>query len=201
MSYHKQTGESTEPCDEVLAGRAQQGDTAAFDALVKRYEKRLFNYIRRIVGNAADAEDLFQETFLRVHRHIGRFRTSASFRPWLYRIATNLCRDHLRSSRRRLKISLDAPVYGANGRCMLDSLEASTPGPREVAGRHELAERLERALGRLSLKHRSVFLMARYEGMPYEEIARALRIPVGTVKSRMNKAVDVLLREVKEAAE
>ena len=84
---------------------------------------------------------------------------------------------------------------------MLDHIEANTPRPDAAASGRELAERIDNALARLTVKHRTVFVMARYEGMPYDEIARVLRIPVGTVKSRMNKAVNILLREVREMAE
>lgn len=198
MTYSQQTEQSLEPTDEALVARARRGDSAAFERLVARYEGRLFNYIRRIVGNAPDAEDLFQETFLRVFRHMGRFRVSASFRPWVYRIATNLCRDLLRRRKRRRTVALDAAAPSGDGSTLLDRMVSSAPGPRELAGEHELAEQLQEALSKLSIKHRSVFVMARYDGMPYEEIAQALRIPVGTVKSRMNKAVDTLMRAIEE---
>jgi len=176
---------------------AQRGDGLAFERLVKRYEHRLYNYIRRMVGSSADAEDLFQETFLRVFRHLNRFRTSARLRPWLYRIATNLCRDHLRRRHRRPALSLDASV-GGNGAALADTVAVPNPGPEEWARERELAGHIEAAIGRLSVKHRSVFVMARYEGMAYDEIGRALRIPVGTVKSRMSHAVAQVLDDIGE---
>ena len=98
--------------DERLAVQARRGDTAAFALLVKRYEQPLFRYLRRMLGNTPDAEDMFQETFLRVHQHLGRYRDNAPFRPWLYRIATNLCRDRLRYRRRHPMLALDAPPRG-----------------------------------------------------------------------------------------
>lgn len=176
---------------------ALSGDDPAFERLVKRYEHRLFNYIRRMVGSSSDAEDLFQETFLRVYRHRGRFRISARFRPWLYRIATNLCRDHLRYRRRHPALSLNAPASDACGP-LADTVAAPNPDPEECARARELAGQIEAAIGRLSLKRRSVFVMARYEGMAYGDIARALRIPVGTVKSRMNHAVAQVLDDIGE---
>ncbi len=200
-AYQKETERTADLTDEALMSRAQSGDTGAFEVLVRRYETPLFNYIRRTTGSAADAEDLFQETFLRVYQHRERFRRGAPVRPWVYQIATNLCRDVLRKRRRRPQVSLDAASPTANGTSLMDTAKANDPAPSAVAGAHELGERLERALARLSVKHRSVFLMARYDGMPYEDIARALRIPVGTVKSRMNKAVDFLMRELKEGVE
>jgi RNA polymerase sigma-70 factor (ECF subfamily) len=185
--------------DEELIDLCREGHSAAFEVLVRRYEKRLFNYIRRMVSSAADADDLFQDTFLRVYKNLHRFRAGSPFRPWVYRIATNICRDHLRRRGRRPAVSLDAPA-GPDGPSMLDQMEAPVANPSEAAREAELRERLADAVDRLPVKHRAVFLMARYESLPYEEIARALRIPVGTVKSRMSKAVHLLLAELEEVA-
>ena len=99
-----------EHTDEELMRRAAHGDEDAFALLVRRYESPLYGYLRRMLGNGADAEDAFQETFLRVHQHRSRYRQGAPFRPWLYQIATNLCRDRLRSRRRHPQVSLDAPA-------------------------------------------------------------------------------------------
>ena len=185
--------------DEALITLFREGRPDAFEALVNRYEKRLFNYIRRMVSSAADAEDLFQETFLRVYRHLDRFRTSGSFRAWVYRIATNVCKDLLRRRRRRGEVPLERGPDSAEAGLM-DRLESPNPGPDAQAQGAELAERLEAALDRLPVKHRAVFLMARYDNMPYDAIAKTLHIPVGTVKSRMNKAVHTLLADIREAA-
>jgi len=199
-SYSFTSGQSlSESRDEELIQLVRQGKTNAFEVLVKRYEMPLFNYIRRMVGSASDAEDLFQETFLRVHTHLDSFRVTARFRPWVYKIATNLCKDHLKYRRRHPQVSLDAGIGSENGsETALDRMEAPTPNPSELASATETAELLEAAVEKLSPKHRSVFLMARYEGMPYDEIAGMLGIPVGTVKSRMNKAVQFLLSELQE---
>ena len=193
MSYDQKS-------DEELICLVRDGITSAFEVLVKRYEMPLFNYIRRMVGNASDAEDLFQGTLLRVYSHLDRFRTTGGFRPWVYRIATNLCKDHLKYRRRHPTVSLDAGVGAEDAsEPLLSRIEAPVANPRELASKAETAERLETAVGKLSPKHRSVFLMARYEGMPYETIAGTLGIPVGTVKSRMNKAVKFLLSELEES--
>lgn len=189
----------TEPSDESLMALAKAGDKPAFERLVYRYEKPLYNYARRMLGNGADAEDALQETFLRLHQHKQRFRDGAVLRPWLYRIATNVCNDRLRYRKRHPQVSLDAPVFDdANAPTLGSGLAAQQPRPDEIAGECELAARLEAALETLDVKHRSVFLMARYEGLAYEEIAKSLRIPVGTVKSRMNKAVKFLMRAIGE---
>ncbi len=190
---------SEQPTDEALAARAGEGDAGAFEMLVRRYEPPLFNYIRRMVGNASEAEDLFQDTFMKVYDNLDRFRPEGSFRGWLYRIATNTCRDALRRRRLRRAFSLDTG-QNPDDVPLGERCASSTPGPAEKAAEAELAERLSAAIQTLSAKHRSVFLMARYDGMSYEDISETLKIPVGTVKSRMNKAVSILLEALEDPA-
>lgn len=181
--------------DERLVALACGGHGAAFDMLVKRYEARLYNYLRRMCGNAADAEDVFQETFLRVYKNLNAFQQDRLFRPWLYQIATNASRDFGRSRRRRLARFLSGR-QNEEGRDYLEEAASPAPGPREYANAEETAARLAAAVSRLPEGQRAVFLMARYHEMPYDEIADALNIPVGTVKSRMNTAVKFLLSEL-----
>ncbi|HDP35558.1 MAG TPA: RNA polymerase sigma factor [Candidatus Hydrogenedentes bacterium] len=171
--------------DEQLMRRSRSGDEDAFALLVRRYEAPLYRYLFRMLQNSADAEDVFQETFLRIYRNLHRFREDGRFKPWAYRIAANLARDRLRARKRRSELPLDDGTTG-NG--------PMPPQPDAAAGAAETARRVEMALSRLPAKQRSVFLLARYEGLAYGEIARMLRIPVGTVKSRMNKAAQFLLR-------
>lgn len=198
-TYTKQRPGLTEQRDESLMALWLDGHENAFAVLVRRYEKPLFNFLRRMAGNAGDAEDLFQETFLRVHQHRRRYRAGAPFKPWLYCIAANLCRDRLRYRARRPSVSLDAPI-GESGDALGNQFTAPGENADGPARRAETQARLERALATLPVKHRTVFLMARYEDMPYEEIANALGIPVGTVKSRMNKAVKCLMKALDDEA-
>lgn len=167
--------------DTVLMARAGQGDQHALAQLVKRYEKPLYNYILRMSGQHANAEDLFQETWLKVYRFRERYQEGKAFKPWLYQIATNVCRDWGRKRGRAKEVSLET-VEG--------SLHiASRETPLHQAQQHELAEALHHAIAELPEKQRSVFWMARYDEMTYDEIALTLDIPVGTVKSRINHAV------------
>lgn len=200
LAYRDDTGVSGQkPSDEALWA---QDDDAGFERLVRRYEPRLFNYARRILGSAADAEDVFQETFLRVYAHRHRFRAGALFRPWVYRIATNLCRDVLRKRKRRPTISLDSPGAGdSDSRGLGERMASGAPTPAEAAVGSETQARLASAVEALPLKQRTVFVMARYDELPYAEIARTLRIPVGTVKSRMNAAVNKLMDAIDEEKE
>ena len=188
--------------DEQLMAQVNAGDQHAFTALIHRYEAPLFNYARKMLGNASDAEEIFQESFLRVYLHRARFRPGAPFRPWLYRIATNLCKDRLRYRKRRPEIPVSSLARPGEetGYDPLGNEAGTAIQPDEAAMARELAVRMEKALAALSVKHRAVFLMAHQEGLSYAEIATALRIPTGTVKSRMNKAVRQLM-EVWEASQ
>lgn len=182
-----------ESSDEILMRQVQLDDRRAFEVLMKRYEIPLYNYLRRMTGNAHDAEDLFQETFLRIYRHASRFRDTGVFKPWAYRIATNLAKDCLKKRHRHREVALSDA-----GERSETYLKSTVPNPREEALGAEMASRLEIALADLPVKQRTVFLMARYDAMPYADIAQTLGIPVGTVKSRMNKAVKTLMGAMEE---
>jgi RNA polymerase sigma-70 factor (ECF subfamily) len=190
--------EEAQPSDEMLVRQARNGRVDAFEILVERYRQRLYAYIGRMVGNPSEAEDLFQDTFMKVYHHLDGFRDEGRFRPWLYRIATNTCRDHLRRRKLRRAFSLDARM-SPEDLSLGDRLASNAPNPEEKAAEAELAQRLAAAVQKLSPRHRAVFLMARYDGMSYDEIAHSLKIPVGTVKSRMNKAVNTLLGALEDS--
>ena len=140
-----------------------------------------------MTGCRQDAEEAYQDAFVKVFRYAGRFRGDAPFRPWLYRIATNCCRDLLRKRRRHDAVRR-IPASGDEHTPLDERMPDPSQDPRAQAAAREAAERLEAAVAALPLKQRAVFLMARVEGMTYAEIAKALRTPVGTVKSRMNAA-------------
>ena len=171
----------------------ENDDEQALAALIRRYETPLYSFARNMLGNANEAEDIFQETFLRVHQNRLRYKTGAQFRPWIYRIAANLCYDRLRWWKRRPAASLEADEAHLSER-----VPSSAPTPDSAARRAELRRALDSAIALLPTKHRAVFIMARYDGLSYEEIAHILEIPVGTVKSRMNKAVTVLMQQLKD---
>jgi len=171
--------------------RTRGGDDAAFAALVRRYEAPLFNFARRMLGHGSEADDVFQETFVRVYRHRDRFDSGLRFRPWLYRIAANLCRDRRRWWKRRPGDDYSVDVDHA-------SIADTASSPSDHARAAEIGAAIDAAVARLPEKHRAVFVMARYDGLGYDEIAAALGIPVGTVKSRMNKAAAVLIEQLRE---
>ena len=172
-----------------LVERAKAQDEAAFEQIMNLYADRLYSYILRMVGNATDAEDLVQETFLRAYQGLPNFDGRASLGTWLYRIATNLCIDHQRRRARRvLTVSYSTHDDEDGEATEWDFPDQQTPNPLEAALNRELEAVVEEAIGKLSPKLKTVLLLYDVEELSYEEIARVLGIPIGTVKSRLNHA-------------
>lgn len=176
--------------DLELVAHAQASPAAArraFAVLVRRYERQLFNFILRTVHSRALAEELFQDTFLRALRALPAFKTAAenaSVRAWLYRIAVNLCRDEVRSSRFQAAQSLSEELG--------DDLPHAGPTPEAAAHTEQRARAVRAAVMGLTEAQREVVLLFQYQGLSYPEIAEALNIPLGTVKSRMHAALTSL---------
>lgn len=179
----------------ALLGRARQGDVAAFEQLVLTYQKRVFNLAFRLTGSREDAADLAQEALVRVYKSLGRFREQARFSTWLYRIVVNVCLDHQRSRKRQPTVSLDAPLEGNDGE-VPRQVASSAADPQEAAERRDLRDAVQAAIGRLSGEHRAVLIMRDIQDMPYDEIGEILRLPLGTVKSRLNRARQALKQEL-----
>ena len=176
--------------DLELVAHAQASPQAArraFAVLVKRYERPLFNFILRTVHSRALAEELFQDTFVRALRALPAFRTqaeNASVRAWLYRIAVNLCRDEVRSARFQAAHALSQELG--------DDLPHAGPTPEAAAQTEQRARAVRAAVMDLTEPQREVILLFQYQGLTYPEIAEALNIPLGTVKSRMHAALTAL---------
>ncbi len=185
--------------DEQLVMRAKRGDTDAFGELVARYEHRIFNLAYRMMGDPEDGADMAQEAFLRAFKALRGFRGDASFSTWLYRVASNVCLDELRRRGRRGEVSLDAPLTTEQGQLRREVPDTAA-GPAEVVERREAEALVHRALGLLPDDHRLVVLLRDIEGLSYGELAEALGCPVGTVKSRLNRA-RAKLRELLLSAE
>ncbi|GIV09177.1 MAG: hypothetical protein KatS3mg019_1268 [Fimbriimonadales bacterium] len=181
----------------VLVERAQAHDEAAFEQIMNLYADRLYNYILRMVGNPADAEDLLQEAFLRAYQGLPNFDGRASLSTWLYRIATNLCIDHQRKRARRVQTvsySVWEDDEGETGEWEFPDLQ--TPNPMDAALNRELRQVVEQAVAALSPKLKTVLLLYDVEELSYDEIARVLSIPIGTVKSRLNHARGQIQKQV-----
>jgi RNA polymerase sigma-70 factor (ECF subfamily) len=160
----------------------------AFQSLFENYRDRVFNLALRLLGNAADAEDVAQEAFVAVFRKIHEFRFSSRFYTWLYRVVFNLCADQ-----RRKGLGAATPVTGESGAQLLARVADPNPGPTESLGEdEERRQTVERALRHLSDPLRAAVVLRYIEDMPYDEIAEVLGISLGTVKSRLNRAHEQL---------
>jgi RNA polymerase sigma-70 factor (ECF subfamily) len=178
--------------DEELLLRARRGDTAAFASLVRRYERELFGYLRRYLGESNLAEDVFQNTFLQLHLKSSQYQPGNPVRPWLYTIATHQAIDALRRNSRHQAVSLDDQREATSeGDCqrLIDLLQDREPEPFEQAHEQEQRERIRATVDQLPDFLRQVLIMAYYQGLKYREIADILEIPVGTVKSRLHAAL------------
>lgn len=170
--------------DEVLLAGYAQGDERAFGQLMDRHRQALFGYLHRLTGDCATAEDLLQETFLRVVDNLWRFVPGKSFRTWLYAIATNLARNELRRRKRRAWESardLDEENPGIG-----------TEDPLAKMVREENAARLAQCLGSLNGIHRTVFVLRLCEGLSYDEIAEIVKCKPETARTRMFHALEKL---------
>lgn len=170
--------------DEELMERLIGGQESALGQLLQRYKSSLYAFALRSVQSSSVADDVFQETFLRVYRKRKTFQKGARFRPWLFQICLNLCRDHHRKVKRRQEVELSEEVVGQDQR----------PGPEERAQKAAEARRVQDAISRLPEKHRAVLILTQYEGLSQQEAAVALGIPEGTVKSRKFKAIRILAK-------
>lgn len=170
--------------DAVCVRRLQRGDTIAFEILVRRHEKSVFNLLYRMLGDYDDAAETAQEVFLSAYRAIGQFRGEANFSTWLYRITLNHAITRRKSTsahQRRL-----VPIAGT------DLIDETQLGPAESLEKKELRERVQHALNDLAPEDAAVILMRDLQDIPYEDVARVLKVPVGTVKSRLHRARQAL---------
>jgi RNA polymerase sigma-70 factor, ECF subfamily len=189
--------------DEGLMLRYQKGDVRAFEILLGRHRRPIFNFILRYVGVPAMAEDLLQETFLRVIKGAEAYQRQAKFTTWLYTIARNLCVDASRRGKHRKATSLDTPMDsdGKEGATLLDVVADKAAGADRKVLSKELHGRLRTAIAKLSEDQREVFLMREFLDMPFREIADVVGCPENTVKSRMRYALEKLREELEEYAD
>ncbi|UCF39236.1 MAG: sigma-70 family RNA polymerase sigma factor [Acidobacteriota bacterium] len=181
--------------DKELILKAQKGDMQAFEDLVYRYDRTVLGIAIKFTGDTDKAQDIYQETFIRVFKAISHFRMESQFSTWLYRIATNVCLTYRSQDRSVNHLSIDDEGEdGAKTAGMLAASLTSNPNSEDwVAGR-EIVEHVERALRRLSPQQRMVFVLRHYEGHRLKEIAQALECAEGTVKKHLFEAT-VRMRE------
>jgi RNA polymerase sigma-70 factor (ECF subfamily) len=178
--------------DEELLSKFRRGHKEAFDVLVRRYERELYGYLRRYLGDGNLADDVFQNTFLQLYLKVGQYEAGRPVRPWLYTIATHQAIDALRRKGRHQALSLDQnreELPDGEVKGLLELLECRGPGPLEMTHGDELRDRVRASLRQLPDFMRQVVVLAYYQGLKYREIAEILEIPVGTVKSRLHAAL------------
>jgi RNA polymerase sigma-70 factor (ECF subfamily) len=181
--------------EELLVQYRDRGDRPAFEALVHRYEKELFGYLRNYLGDAAMAEDVFQQTFLQVYLKCDQFEPQRKFRPWLYAIATNQAIDYRRHYGRHRMASLDRQMSHrgeAENGTFGDLFNSGERGPVEESQDIEQADEVRRAVDDLPEQTKQVVLLVYFQGMKYREAAQVLGVPLGTVKSRLHGAIQKL---------
>ena len=177
--------------EDLLLQYRETGDRELYAQLVYRYERELFSYLRRYLGNAEMAEDVFQTAFLQVHLKCEQFEAGRRFRPWLYTIATNAAIDARRRNKRHTNVSLDTPREQDHedvGR-LVNLLESGDLGPSDSIVREEANRLVRKTLDQLPESMHAVIQLVYYQGMKYREAADVLDIPVGTVKSRLHSAI------------
>ena len=173
--------------ENALIARCKKGDREAFNELIKLYESRVYNFAFRLCGKYDEANDVASETFIRLYNSLGNFRGDSSFITWLFRIATNVYLDERKRQRARPSQSLDE-VMELEENSITKQLEDRGPQPHELAELSERSRILQQAISSLPDYQRMMIVMYHTEGQSYEQIAEALDMPIGTVKSRLNRA-------------
>jgi RNA polymerase sigma-70 factor (ECF subfamily) len=182
---------SAGPPDDALIASAQAGDQAAFAEIVRRYQRAVYRVAWALTRNASDADDLAQDTFVRAWGAIGRFERGLPLYPWLARITTNLAFSLFRTRKRRPETPLE-PLLEAGRQWGVDD------DPAEHAAQGERATKLRECFAALAPEHQAVLALRVMQDLPYDAIAQALNVPVGTVMSRLSRARAELKRRMQE---
>jgi len=177
--------------DEQLLADYRAGDKSSFSELVGRYQRELYHFLVRFLGNRAAAEDVFQETFLQVHQSAEQFDPQRRFRPWLFTIAANKARDLIRSQARRPTNPLQASISPGDDESgeFIDLMQSVTAVPSEPMEREELQKQVQTTVTGMPEHLREILLLSYFHQFPYKQISEILDIPLGTVKSRLHAAV------------
>lgn len=181
------------PTDEVLIQQFQEGNLYAFEQIVQRYKEPLINFVYHFLGDRVDAEDVVQETFLRVYRNKHLYRNIAKFSTWIYTIASNLAKTELRRRRRRRILSLSNMGFDNRDYDIPDG-EATPEGIVDGGMKESI---IRQAIETLPAKFKEVVILRDVQEFSYEEISEILDIPIGTVKSRVNRGRSRLQKKLR----
>ena len=183
-------------CDQVLVDRVRDGDKQAFDLLVAKYQRRLMRLLSRIVHDPAEAEDVVQETFIKAYRALRYFRGDSAFYTWLYRIGINTAKNFLATQGRRTPTSTEADAEQAEGFNDGEHLRDINT-PESVLASKQIAQTVNAAMDALPVDLRTAIALREIEGLSYEEISDIMACPIGTVRSRIFRAREVIAEKLR----
>jgi RNA polymerase sigma-70 factor (ECF subfamily) len=192
---------AAKPDDSALIREAQQGNTDAFEELVRQYDRAVLRLATHLTGSPEDGQDIYQEAFLRAYINLASFRFECTFYTWIYRIVTNLCLDHLRKKRSRYRDVTTAVFPDGEEETVLDRVADDRPSasPEQGFANRELRALIVRALRRLSPRERVVFELKHYHGLRLRTVAGMLNTTEGTIKNTLFRATHKLRNELAEA--
>ena len=182
--------------DQLLVERVQAGDRRAFDVLVSKYQRRLMRLVSRLVHDPAEAEDVVQETFIKAYRALRHFRGDAAFYTWLYRIGINTAKNYLLTQGRRTPTSSDTDAEQAESFDDGNRLRDNNT-PESVLASKQIAATVNAAMDVLPIELRTAIVLREIEGLSYEEISEIMACPIGTVRSRIFRAREVIAEKLK----
>ena len=182
--------------DQLLVERVQAGDKRAFDVLVSKYQRRLMRLVSRLVHDPAEAEDVVQETFIKAYRALRHFRGDAAFYTWLYRIGINTAKNYLVTQGRRAVTSSDTDAEQAESFDDGNKLRDNNT-PESVLASKQIAATVNAAMEVLPIELRTAIVLREIEGLSYEEISEIMACPIGTVRSRIFRAREVIAEKLK----
>lgn len=186
--------------EKLLVKRSKSGDIEAFEQLIFDYQKKAYNIALRIMGNQEDAKDMCQEAFIRIYKSIEGFKEQSSFSTWMYRIVTNVCLDEIRKKKKSEAVSLDGTYETENGEIHFE-IASDDDTPEESYVRTEKKSIILKSINELSEEYKTAIVLRDIQGFSYEEIANILCCSIGTVKSRINRARNILKNKLKTALE
>jgi RNA polymerase sigma-70 factor (ECF subfamily) len=181
--------------EQRIIQEAKNGNRDAFAELVDLYKDKVYHVSYRMVGNRQEAEDVAQETFLRVYANLDNYDPQYKFSTWIYRIASNLSIDLLR--KRKKNLSIDAEISGAEGVDWHDRLADTGKGPEEEVLTDQLQEEVQGAIMGLSPKYRAVMLLRYIEDLSLQEISEAVQLPISTIKTRIHRGREALRKKLR----
>ncbi|EGD46058.1 RNA polymerase, sigma-24 subunit, ECF subfamily [Ruminiclostridium papyrosolvens DSM 2782] len=169
-----------------LLQKARNGDVGAFEELTTEYYSKVYSICYRMLNNTEDAYEQAQETFIKAFKYIKDFKGNCAISTWLYRIATNVCLDFIRKHKNKKVISIEQNTF--EDLQLKDSLVSENPGPEKVAETNAQKQAIKEAMDKMNEKNRLVIILRDFMGLSYDEISDTMKVPVGTVKSRINRA-------------